>query len=276
MIIVANAAGQLCNRILLLAHTYASGLKTGQRVHCLYWGDLKDEFENINSNSSIILLGWSKRHYQIQEKIEAKIYGVDFRKRKAEKQNLKREKIYRSHGIHVVDSWYYRDYEALFEFQDVIRSIFKPKERYEVEVEHFISSLIKDDRVLVAIHIRRGDYRTWREGKYYYSDGEYKNWMECLAVDSERRIQFVLFSNEQLNLGYFSSELYDVCTGLGQAITDLYSMARCDYIIGPPSTYSWWAAFYGKKPYLTLFDKNQSIKFFDFKNVVGEEFSPIE
>lgn len=276
MIIVANAAGQLCNRILLLAHTYASGLKTGQRVYHLYWGDLKSEFETVNCNSAINLSDWSKRHYHIQEKLEAKIYGFNFRKRKVEKQNKKREKIYKSHGIHVVDSWYYRDYEALFEFQDAICSIFRPKEKYKAEIDRFIYSLMKDDKVLVAIHIRRGDYKTWHDGKYYYSDEEYKSWMECLAKDSKRRIQFVLFSNEKLNLGYFSSENYDVCIGLGQAITDLYSMARCDYIIGPPSTYSWWAAFYGKKLYLTLYDKKQSIKLTDFKNVVGEEFSPNE
>lgn len=274
MILVANAAGQLCNRILLFAHSYATGLKTGQRVHHLYWGDLKDEFAPIDDNPFVTCGKGDKHYFDFQEKIEAKIYGADFRRRKSLKQDKKREKIYKSHGIHVIDNWYYRDYEALFEFQDVICAVFRPNEKYSSEIDKFVGSLRSQDKITIAIHIRRGDYRTWRDGRYYYTDKEYKDWMECLAKASEKRIQFVLFSNEKLNLGFFSSDIYDVCTGLGQAITDLYSMARCDYIIGPPSTYSWWAAFYGKKPYLTLYDKNQNIKLTDFTNVLGEEFSP--
>jgi hypothetical protein len=31
-------------------------------------------------------------------------------------------------------------------------------------------------------------------------------------------------------------------------VGDLYALARCDYIMGPPSTYTQWASFYGNQP----------------------------
>jgi len=31
-------------------------------------------------------------------------------------------------------------------------------------------------------------------------------------------------------------------------VEDLYALAECDYIIGPPSTYTLWASFYGDTP----------------------------
>jgi hypothetical protein len=36
--------------------------------------------------------------------------------------------------------------------------------------------------------------------------------------------------------------------GPGHFIEDLYALASCDYIIGPPSTFSQWASFYGNVP----------------------------
>ena len=42
--------------------------------------------------------------------------------------------------------------------------------------------------------------------------------------------------------------LMDWTPGPGTEIGDLYSLAACDYIIGPPSTYTQWASFYGQVP----------------------------
>ena len=34
----------------------------------------------------------------------------------------------------------------------------------------------------------------------------------------------------------------------GVAVEDLYALAGCDLLIGPPSTFTQWASFYGKVP----------------------------
>jgi hypothetical protein len=41
---------------------------------------------------------------------------------------------------------------------------------------------------------------------------------------------------------------------------DLYALAGCDWILGPLSTFSQWAAFFGNKPLLFLHSQNDSVK----------------
>ena len=37
MIIVNNNSGQLCNKLILFAHAYATAIDTHQKVYHLYW-----------------------------------------------------------------------------------------------------------------------------------------------------------------------------------------------------------------------------------------------
>ncbi len=55
----------------------------------------------------------------------------------------------------------------------------------------------------------------------------------------------------------------------GHELEDLYCLAECDYIVGPPSTYSAWAAFYGKKPLYQIDLKDIEIGQFKFNTVAG-------
>ncbi|MCJ7694471.1 MAG: hypothetical protein MUO40_03510, partial [Anaerolineaceae bacterium] len=59
------------------------------------------------------------------------------------------------------------------------------------------------------------------------------------------KVRFLITSNEKQDSNYFSE--FDHVIGNGHPIEDLYSLAKCDYITGPPSTYSSWAAYYGSK-----------------------------
>jgi len=50
-------------------------------------------------------------------------------------------------------------------------------------------------------------------------------------------------------------------------ITDMYSLAKADYIIGPPSTFTMWASFYGSVPLLVIDNRKENILLSDFKIV---------
>jgi hypothetical protein len=56
-----------------------------------------------------------------------------------------------------------------------------------------------------------------------------------------------------------------VAIGTTPAVVDLYSLAGCDYILGPPSTFSQWASFYGNKPMLHLSGGDQKIELEKFQ-----------
>ena len=52
--------------------------------------------------------------------------------------------------------------------------------------------------------------------------------------------------------------------GSGDLIEDMYGFARCDYLIGPLSTFTMWASFYGGVPLNTIRFADQLLKLADF------------
>jgi hypothetical protein len=145
-----------------------------------------------------------------------------------------------------------------------LRDSFKPQKFYQSKVDSFISSLRQEFSVLVGVHIRRGDYSSYRNGKWYFSNRDFLRWMEAISSFFQSdKVGFVLASNEKLD----PDEFYPCKTikSPGHFIVDMYSLAACDLIIGPPSTFSGWASFVGGIPICFLEDKNQKINSLDFE-----------
>ncbi|MDH4129338.1 MAG: hypothetical protein OEV44_11315, partial [Spirochaetota bacterium] len=83
-----------------------------------------------------------------------------------------------------------------------------------------------------------------------------------LFKNTGKDVSFLFCSNEKIDKNLFKE--INVNFGTGHLLEDLYSLAECDYIIGPPSTFSSWASFYGNVPLLQLLTKDQKIEISDF------------
>jgi len=70
-----------------------------------------------------------------------------------------------------------------------------------------------------------------------------KNMSDAL---SQRNIRFLCVSNEQVDKNNYQG--LDVVTGPEDPVGDLFALASCDYIIGPPSTFSIFASYFGDVP----------------------------
>ena len=118
------------------------------------------------------------------------------------------------------------------------------------------------------MHIRRGDYKHFESGAYYYELDEYRNHMQALCeLYRGEKVCFAISTNENIDLSIF--EGLEIChTSNPTAIHDLYMLSQCDRIIGPLSTFSRWASFYGKVP-LCFITKDHVIR-------SDEEFSVIK
>jgi hypothetical protein len=73
------------------------------------------------------------------------------------------------------------------------------------------------------------------------------------AIMPAQEIRFLVCSDEPIDAAAFAG--LDVARGTGHLLEDMYALAGCDYLIGPPSTYTAWASFYGRVP---LFVARQS------------------
>lgn len=164
----------------------------------------------------------------------------------------------------------------MFKHRKEIISAFAPVKDHAAKVDQYISNIreMYPNYTLVGVHIRRGDYKTWRNGKFYFDNDTFTRWITELSESSEKKMVFVVFSNEAIKPEDFGGCSAEIVKGPDHPIQDLYVMSQCDYIFGPPSSYSWWAAFYGEKKYLTMYSCNQTINERDFSLVKGEEFNP--
>jgi hypothetical protein len=163
----------------------------------------------------------------------------------------------------------FRDDENFKKHGDLIRSLFAPARTVSAKIDRLFSEFENTENLVIGIHLRKGDYQVWQEGKYYFSNDIYIDKMEQLQNyfnSIGKKVLFLLCSNESIEENEFKK--YNIRLGIGETIEDLYSLARCDLLIGPPSTYSSWASFYGKIPLLHIADRSQIVRIEDF-SIVG-------
>lgn len=145
------------------------------------------------------------------------------------------------------------DEEQLRRHAAHVRSHFRLREPWRARAAEHIQRLRAGCDRLIGIHIRRGDYKVYHGGKWHFDDGVYRRLLERLvSLYPGERVGFMLASNapvaEEITAGLNTSP------GPGHFAVDMQALASCDLIVGPPSTFSGWASFIGKKPVWFLED----------------------
>lgn len=167
----------------------------------------------------------------------------------------------------ILVGWRFRDRGALEKNQEMVRRIFTPRERYRRMVDEQVHPFRDACDCLVGVHLRRGDYATFRNGKYAYADDVYRRVMGGLAEQLPGRVGFLLASDEPVSPSLYSG--FNVLLCAGHELLDLYSLACCDYIVGPPSTYSMWASFYGDVPLCHIETPDAAIRLESFSRILA-------
>lgn len=112
----------------------------------------------------------------------------------------------------------------------------------------------------VALHVRKADYKNWMNGKYYFDNDVYKARMtEMVQLFDSNEIRFLVFGDNSIDMQALKSNCYDLRVSNNSPIVDMIAMSYCDYIIGPPSTFSGYASFMGKTPKFIMVNKDESI-----------------
>jgi hypothetical protein len=167
--------------------------------------------------------------------------------------------------IVIADGWIFRDHKGFEKHANIIRKYFTPDDKVVNRIDELMLECRSQAEIIIGVHLRRGDYRLWEGGKYYFNDDIYIDKIQQLKNHFNsigKKVIFLICSNEPIQDLSFSK--YNIKLGTNNLIEDLYSLARCNYLIGPPSTFSMWASFYGKVPLLHIETSSQSIKPEDF------------
>jgi len=173
----------------------------------------------------------------------------------------------------VLWGWGFRCWDLVEKHYGQILADLLPRNIYFERAQKHIWKNIDNDNFIIAILIRHTDYRTWLDGRYYFTTLQYEKWIietyehyqnistKCKFLICSDQIQnFELL--EQTNIPYFlgSSKNID-----GHYIEDFYEISLAHLILTAPSTFSGMAAFFGNIPVLLLREPNQHINIAEAK-----------
>ena len=288
-LIIAGPHGQLGNKLFQTAHCMAFALENGLRVSNLAFFEYARAFEGPRGDVALgrgILGQLLLRPFWAGKLVGRVIYvlvtlairtGLMHKRAGIIKFDGRRQlaadspeflKLVSGHNAVVVQGGLFRDYASLQKHGDKIRQYFTPAEPHRERVGRLLDGLCGDCEVLVGVHVRQGDYRHYQGGRYYYATEQYGAIMKHVEhLFPARQVGFLICSNVKLSEDHFGAFRYRF--GTGHLVEDLYSLAGCDYLIGPPSTYSMWASFYGQVVLYQVHDAEAVPTLEDFKVVAG-------
>jgi hypothetical protein len=170
--------------------------------------------------------------------------------------------ILSSNRLVVAKGWKFRAHAALKSRRDDVVRLFTPHSGIRAEVERHIAQAKSGCDILVGLHVRRGDYANWLGGKFFYGLDAYAAWLKAAnALWPGKKVGFLICSNESVD---DLLQLSGVSAGPASPIADLYALAACDFLIGPPSTFTLWASYYGGAPLHMLMEKDQQLQIAGF------------
>jgi hypothetical protein len=147
--------------------------------------------------------------------------------------------------------WTFRAPNLVQRYATLLRDYFRLCPALDPACRQAVENLRRDADLVIGVHIRQGDYQGWRGGKYYFPIPQYHCWMIQVAEQFPgKSLAFLVSSDEPRHTKEFPGVKVGFAPGV--PVLDLYGLAQCDYLMGPCSSFSQWASFYGDVPLLHL------------------------
>lgn len=271
--------GQLANRLFLCAHLLSFAKEYKFKFVNLVFEEYADYFNGTYKN---LLSQYPENALPIQSrKLRNQVcklsrYALSTLKRLSTVKNIEPDDFKQlinlesktllddltQASIIIANGWRLRADKALANHHDLIKNYFSLRDPYQSNVNKIVATARNDAEILIGAHIRRGDYRRFYP-HYVYSIDKYKELLKATTeLFPNKQVHFLLCFDEALN-DKFSD--FNITYGTGKAVEDLYALSRCDYIIGPPSTFSIWASFIANTPLYIIKDSAHTPNLADFK-----------
>lgn len=245
----ARDKSQMCNNLLQYAHVYAWGREHGRKVISMRFS-YKYQYFKI-CHTSLTGFGW----YLLAKYLAALrlLPTASFKYDDCDREALERKMLRHRHIV--VSGWHARWYDLFLKYRDEITDLFTLDSQYTDPVKAKMQKVEQGSTgsiVRLGVHIRRGDYRIFHDGKYLYDDEVYQRHIRrFMMLHSGKAIHVYIATNDP---EVKESSYQEQCPGAhvhclgGSSPEDLFMLSECDYLIGPPSTYSLVAAMYRDIP----------------------------
>lgn len=264
MRIICDAPGQTCNRLWTYVASIARCIAEHRRMVIIFYDWTIEDFPNLLHCPFIFFPLWHKWYLE---------RGNGWNNYKGLTWKVTHNKIWDRlfTFLGFIKGWDTRsETKYLKQTLPNLKIIFRPKDSIVEKAERMIDEMRKESDMVVGVHVRRGDYAIWNNGKYFYEIEDYHSFMlQIKELYHDKKISFFISSNEDFQLNLFSNcncrRFYNEQSA---AVLDLHTLSLCDRIIGPYSSYSRWASFIGEVPLCFITSKSQKFSEECFSKVV--------
>ena len=261
--------GQMCNNILQYGHVYAWAREHGQKAISMRFAYKYRYFHICHTP-------WHNFIVYVLAKYTAKFGLFPVAGFHSTEDNSEAMSLLEHHKWLVVEGWEVRFYDLFLKYKHEIISLFSFDKSIASKTAAMVQANSRPNAIKLGIHVRRGDYKTWHGGKYYYSDEQYADViLRFASLNKDKNIDVFVCGNAPDLSGIkerAESEHVRIHCPYGNPAEDLSMLSVCDYIIGAPSTFSLVASMYHDIPLHWIFDPKAPIAFdrFDrlFKNII--------
>lgn len=269
-ILFARDKSQMCNNLLQFAHVYAWGREHGRRTISMRFS-YKYPYFHIQHTDHTSFIWYLLAKYAAALHI---LPTVSFKHSDCDRERLIRKM--EKHRNIVVAGWHARFYDLFLKYRDEITALFAFEPIIYNKVKDIMDAdrqgYARQDTLTLGIHIRRGDYKEWRDGRYYYDDDTFIAYISTFAEEHKDKniIAYICGNDPKLDIEYFRSKLEGITVRYpqGNPAEDLCLLSECDYLIGPPSTFSLVAAMYHDLPLCWMVRKDvRNLEFHKFEEL---------
>lgn len=245
--------GQMCNNILQYGHAYAWGREHGRKTMSMRFA-YKYQYFHICKTCwhwfiVYVMAKWAAAMHILPVITFPFEKGQDTSQQEAEMMK---------HRNAIVEGWRVEFHDLFVKYKDEIIRLFAFNDEIiaKVGAENPGLNDIEDGALCLGVHIRRGDYKTFCGGKYFYDDDVYIGYIKAFVEQhkGERVYVYICGNDPNLNKDYYHSQLNGIKLNFrnGNPGEDLCLLSNCDYLIGAPSTFSLVAAMYRDVPLLWM------------------------
>lgn len=255
MRIIYDEYGQTGNRFFSYLDSIGWALFNKKKLVILFPEKILQHFDNLRNCEYISLPLWGKsplawrfaRKVFYYNKLIQLFYRTEFSKK-----------------LGFYAGWDLRESHLYYpKVKSEIENLFIPNADVKKPIDQVFKKLKEEGRKIIGIQIRRGDYKNYKGGMYYYDIEVYRRYIENMQKLVPNAV-FYVSSNEpvpaEIERNYPMAD-----RPLNSAVGDLYALSQCDYIMGPPSTFACWASYIGRKPWYVMFTKDGKVQLSDFR-----------
>ena len=267
ILIVIDQYGRLGNRLFLFAQLMEFSEKTGREVWMPGFYDYRHYFVRFSKNYSLKFPNsfsisspfFDADHFQFSQSLPkiiklfklSKLFEVCSFYNVSDGDPFK--KITNSSKSCILFSGFiFHDFFLeIKKSRKQIVKYFTPSIKFLENINKPLRKLRSNTDIVVGVLIRQTDYREWNGGKYFFSSEEYiKILSNFNTKNSDKKIGYFIATDEDQNINLFKN--LNCCVRVGYPLENMYTLSKCDYLIGPPSSYIGWSAFYGNIPLFSI------------------------